>query len=577
MTSVLSRPETDRSGDENQWTKCPACTSLLYLRRLKRQDWVCPECTHPLRLTVDDRLALLLDPGSFRRFDADLGPMDVLGFTDSKPYPQRIAEAQKRTGAQESVIWGTGTIEDMPLVVAVMAFEFMGGSVGGVTGELIARAARHALAERLPLLLVTASGGARMQEGAISLMQLAKTSQEIGRLREAGLLCVNLLTDPTYGGATASFAVLGDIVLAEPSARIGFAGPGVIKQTIRQDLPKNFQRAESLQACGMVDEVVPRDRLRPTLGRLLRLHSGTTRTPETKETPETPPARSHEAPYLTDPITLDRVPATEVVRTARNIDRPTTLDYCGQIFDEFFELHGDRSSADDKAIVGGIGLLAGRPVVVIGHQKGHETPELIRRNFGMPQPSGYHKARRLMDHAERFGMPLVTFVDTPGAYPGVEAEERGQGTAIAECILRMSRLRVPVLSVVTGEGGSGGALALATANRLLILQNAYFSVISPEGCATILFGNAGQADRAATELRITPRDLLELGVVDGVIPEPSQGAHSDWAATGTAVREAILAGLAELSPLTADSLVKDRYSRHTRFGDPDRQLPIGRW
>ncbi|MBB4699111.1 acetyl-CoA carboxylase carboxyltransferase subunit alpha [Sphaerisporangium siamense] len=568
MTSVLSRPVTDRSGDENQWTKCPSCTSLLYLRRLRRQDWVCPECTHPLRLSVADRLEMLLDPGSFRRHDADLEPVDVLGFADSKPYPKRIAEARERTGANESVVWGTGTIEEMPLVVAVMAFEFMGGSVGGVSGELIARAARHALAARLPLLLVTASGGARMQEGAISLMQLAKTAQELGRLREAGLLCVNLLTDPTYGGATASFAVLGDIVLAEPSARIGFAGPGVIKQTIRQDLPKNFQRAESLLACGMIDDVVPRDRLRPTLGRLLRLHSGAQ---------DDTPAPAGGVPYLTDPITLDHLPATEVVRTARNIDRPTTLDYCAQIFDEFFELRGDRCSGDDKAIVGGVASLGGRPVVVIGHQKGHETPELIRRNFGMPQPSGYHKARRLMDHAERFGMPVVTFVDTPGAYPGVEAEERGQGTAIAECILRMSRLRVPVVSVVTGEGGSGGALALATANRLLILGNAYFSVISPEGCATILFGSAGQADRAAAELRLTARDLLELGVVDGVVPEPAEGAHDDWAAAGAAVREAVVAGLAELSPLSADNLVKDRYARHTRFGDPNCQPSVTRW
>lgn len=567
MTKVLSRTTAGQAGDDIRWTKCPACEALLYLPRLRRQDWVCQECAHPLRLTVPDRLALLLDPGSFRRHDEDLGPVDALGFVDAKPYPQRIAEAQQRTGSAESVVWGTGTIEGLPLVVAVMAFEFMGGSVGGTSGELIARAARHALAERLPLLLVSASGGARMQEGALSLMQLAKTAQEIGRLREAGLLCVNLLTDPTYGGATASFAVLGDVVLAEPSARIGFAGPNVIRQTIRQDLPKNFQRAESLRTCGMIDEVVPRERLRATLGQLLRLHSGAA---------ELPPGRPEAAPYLTDPAVLDHVPATEVMRTARDIRRPSTLDYCRQVFDEFFELHGDRCSGDDPAIVGGVASLAGRPVVVIGHQKGHETSELVRRNFGMPQPAGYHKARRLMDHAERFGMPVVTFVDTPGAYPGIEAEERGQGLAIAECILRMSRLRVPVVSVVTGEGGSGGALALATANRLLILENAYFSVISPEGCATILFGDASQAGRAAAALRITARDLLELGVVDGVIPEPPQGAQSDWTATGAAIREALLADLSDLAQMAPETVVKDRYNRHTRFGDPSSAL-LNRW
>ena len=545
------------------WTKCPACDGYVYLRRLARNQHVCPECAHHLRLGAPDRLAALLDPGSFQPADPDLTGVDVLGFTDSRPYPQRLAGARARTGLAEAAVRGTGTIGGRPVVVAALDFGFLGGSVGGVTGELVARAARTALHTRTPLLIVSASGGARMQEGAVSLMQLAKTSQEIGRLREAGVLVLNLNTDPTYGGATASFSMLGDVVLAEPGARIGFAGPQVIAQTIRQELPAGFQSAEFLRDHGLLDLVVPRDALRGVLTRLLTLH-----------TAEPAPVDAAGG-YLTDPAALPPRPAPEVLKLARDLGRPTALDHCGLVFDDFVELHGDRISADDPAVVGGVARLDGQPVVVIGTQKGHQTAELVRRGFGMPQPAGYHKARRLMAHAERFGFPLVTFIDTPGAHPGIEAEERGQGVAIAECITTMSRLRVPTVAVVTGEGGSGGALALGVGNRVLVLANAYYSVISPEGASTILFGDAGAADRAADALRITAPDLLRLGVVDGVVPEPPGGAHTDLDATARAVRAALRTALAELRDHTPEQLTAQRYDRFSRFGDPTRQPVLG--
>ena len=231
----------------------------MYSRRLEHNLKVCPECGYHFRLSATERLEQVLDPGSLTRYDADAVAVDVLGFVDTKPYPARLAEARARTGNGDSVVYGIGRIDRLPVVVAVIDFEFMGGSIGAVAGELIARAARRALDRRTPLLLVCASGGARMQEGAISLMQLAKTSQEIARLHDAGILCINLNTDPTYGGATASFAVLGDLVLAEPGSRIGFAGPQVIRQTIRQELPPGFQTAEFLRDNAHVDLVVPRE------------------------------------------------------------------------------------------------------------------------------------------------------------------------------------------------------------------------------------------------------------------------------------------------------------------------------
>ncbi|MFI9815025.1 acetyl-CoA carboxylase carboxyl transferase subunit alpha [Saccharothrix variisporea] len=653
---------------EVQWARCPNCRTFVYLRRLRRHHQVCPDCSHHLRLALSERLDLLLDPGSLDRIDTTLAPVDVLSFHDRSPYPERLAAAQSRTGRNEAVVCGRATIGGHPVVVAALDFEFMGGSIGGVTGELVSRAARLSLSSRSPLLIVSASGGARMQEGAISLMQLAKTSQEIGRLREAGVLVVNLNTDPTYGGATASFSVLGDVVLAEPGARIGFAGPAVIKQTIRQELPPTFQTAEFLRDNGMLDLVVPRESTRATLTRLLALTAPATPTtagsagghptdgsaddgsvrgsvgdrsaggsfgggpavggsavggsangdltggdstgggsiaaigvgarppapgsivPQGYDNPAAPPPgvilpdgtdspsaaplgeilpEGADTATVTDPGELEARPAAEVVRLARNVERPTSLDLAARVFEDFLELHGDRLSADDPAVVGGFARLGGRPVVFVGHQKGHRTDELVRRNFGMPQPAGYHKARRLMGLAERLRMPFVALVDTPGAFPGIEAEQRGQGNAIAECILTMSRMTVPTIAVVTGEGGSGGALAFAVGNRVLMLENAYFSVISPEGASTILFGDAAEAGRAAEALRLTAPELLRLGVVDGVVPEPPGGAHTDLDATAGALRRALLHSLAELSEV--DDLCTHRYERFSEFGHPDRQ------
>lgn len=550
------------AAEEPRWIKCPACQAFVYGKRLKRSLGVCPECNHHFRLALSERLSQLLDPGSFEHLTGDLEPVDALSFVDSKPYALRLELAQRKSGSRIGAVCGTGSIEGRPVVVGALDFAFIGGSLGGADGEAITRAAELALRTRTPLLLISASGGARMQEGCVSLMQLAKTSQAIGRLHEEGVLYVSLLLDPTYGGVTASFATLGDVLVAEPGAHVGFAGPKVIEQTIRQTLPAGFQTAEFLLAHGMLDLVEPRENLRRALRRLLDLHA---------EAPASPPVAPAGAPPETDPQALPRAAAWDVVQRARHVDRPTTLDYVDRVFDDFQELLGDRLFSQDAAIVGGLGRLDGRPVVVMGHQKGHTTGELVERNFGMPQPEGYRKAERLMRHAAKFGMPLVTFVDTPGAYPGVGAEERGQAVAIARCIMEMSRLPVPTVTIVTGEGGSGGAIALAVADRVLMLENAYYSVISPEGCSVILFGDAAAAPRAAASLRVTARDLLALGVVDGVVREPAGGAHSDHVATAANVRTAIVAALAELAGVETGELLSRRYDRFRAFGDAERQ------
>jgi acetyl-CoA carboxylase carboxyl transferase subunit alpha len=261
-----------------------------------------------------------------------------------------------------------------------------------------------------------------------------------------------------------------------------------------------------------------------------------------------------------------RLSAWQRVQLARHPRRPYTLDLVRLVTSEFVELHGDRLYGDDHAIVGGLARLADRPVVVLGHQKGRDTADKLYRNFGMPHPEGYRKALRLMRLAERFRKPVVTFIDTPGAYPGIGAEERGQAEAIATNLREMAGLRTPIVAVVTGEGGSGGALALAVADRVLMLEHAIYSVISPEGCAAILWEDARRAREAAEVLRITAPDLLKLGVVDGVVPEPPGGAHRSWEAAAQALQAAVAAQLDTLRGLTPDELVAQRYEKFRRMG-----------
>jgi acetyl-CoA carboxylase carboxyl transferase subunit beta len=448
-----------------------------------------------------------------------------------------------------------------------MDFRFLGGSLGCAVGELITRTAEEALTAGVPLVLVTASGGARMQEGALSLMQMATVSQAIAALREAGLLTVSVLTDPTYGGVAASFATCTDLVIAESGARMGFAGPRVIRQVTGRDLPEGFQTAEFLLRHGQVDMVVPRHALRARLTMLLAAAAGGRR--PGVASPSSRPADPGPDPA---PATRD---AWATVRLARHPARPTTLDYLESAFDGFTELHGDRLGGDCPAVVGGLARLDGRHLMVIGHQKGHTSAELVARNFGMASPAGHRKALRLMRLAARLGLPVVTLVDTPGADPGVAAEEHGQAAAIAENILTMSVLPTPVVTVVTGEGGSGGALALAVADRVLMLQHAVYSVISPEGCAAILWPGRTAAPQAARALKLTAPDLVRLGIVDEVVPEPPGSAADDPDATAHAVREAVLASLLPLLEVPVATLVQRRRRRFRRFGAARTGLRAG--
>src|SRR4051812_13111367 len=329
----VAAPSRAASAD---WRRCPACEAFVYHKRLKRNLHVCPECNHHFRLRLRDRIAQLVDEGSFEELSADLEPIDALSFTDSKPYPDRIAAAQSKTGNKDGGLYGTATIGERAVVIAGIDFDFVGGSMGSAVGEAITRAAELALERRTPLLVISASGGARMQEGVVSLMQMAKTSQAVGRLNEEGLLYTSLLTDPTYGGVSASFATLGDVLVAEPDAHIGFAGPSVIEQTIRQTLPDGFQTAGFLMDHGMLDLVETRENLGRAIRNLVQLHGKVEEGRQTGQAQRA--ARLPETdgkPPLKDPDEVPRRDPWEVVQLARELERPHTLDYVGYVFDDF--------------------------------------------------------------------------------------------------------------------------------------------------------------------------------------------------------------------------------------------------
>ena len=420
----------------------------------------------------------------------------------------------------------------------------------------ITRTIERATKECLPLIIFACSGGARMQEGMTSLMQMAKTAAALKRHSDAGRLYISVLTNPTTGGVTASFAMLGDVILAEPGALIGFAGPRVIEQTIGQKLPKGFQTAEFLLEHGFVDRLVERREQKAVLSRLLMLH-------EEKKIKDIEKTVSCQKKVVGKEG--QQLSAWDRVTLSRRSDRPVGSDYRKRLFSEFIELHGDRLFGDDRAILGGVGLFGGQPVTVIFQEKGKTTKENIAHNFGMPSPEGYRKALRLMKQAEKFHRPVICFVDTPGAFCGLEAEERGQGEAMARNLFEMAGIKVPVLSIVIGEGGSGGALALSVADEVWMLENSVYSILSPEGFAAILWKDSKRAKEAAEVMKMTARDLKAAGMIEQVIAEPEQLTKETMEEVCEELRTGIYRFLKASGELSEEELCEKRYERFRKF------------
>ena len=558
--NALEGPVTDVAAEfpeRHVLVKCPGCRRVIDQAKLRDNLDVCPRCGHHLRLPGRKRLRVTVDAGTFEEWDRDLAATDFLEFPG---YPEKLEAAREKSHEADAVVCGRGLVGGHDCALFFMNADFMMGSMGSVVGEKICRVFERATELGLPVVGFTVSGGARMQEGTTSLMQMAKVSAAVRRHSEAGLFYVTVLTDPTTGGVTASFAMEGDVIIAEPGALVGFAGPRVIEQTTHKRLPAGFQRAEFLLEHGFCDLIVTRGDMVATLSELLALHEGVA--PATGA----PHALSHEEPRGRRSSRARRAPepetAYDIVKLTRSTDRATSLELIERSLDGFVELHGDRLFADDAAVVAGIGWKGDRVMTVVAIERGSSTKERVRRNFGMAHPEGYRKAQRLMRQAEKFHRPVLCLVDTSGAYCGIGAEERGQGEAIASSLVEMSGLSTPIVSVVVGEGGSGGALALAVADRVLMLGSAAYSVVSPEGCASIIWKDAKRADEAAEALRITAPDLARLGIIDGVVPDFGL-THAEIA--HDLMREVELA-LDELDGLSSDELVSRRYDKFRAMG-----------
>ena len=548
---------------DNLMRKCNACKAAVFVDEVKQNHYICPHCGNYFHMPAYRRIKMIADRKSFVEWDAEMEEQNPLQY---RGYEEKLRALQEKTGLNEAVVTGKCTIKGISVALGVCDCRFMMSSMGEVVGEKITRVFERATEEKLPVILYICSGGARMQEGLVSLMQMAKTSMALRKHSDAGLLYVPVLTDPTTGGVTASFAMLGDIILAEPKALIGFAGPRVIEQTIGQKLPKGFQKAEFLLEHGFIDKIVERDDQRIVLADILKLHENKGQNSSTSKVAESHISdKSNGNTVWPKFIPSGSFTPWEHVQLARAKTRPTGKDYIEALFDDFIEFHGDRHCGDDAAVIGGVAFFHGHPVTVLAQEKGEGTKENIARNFGMVSPEGYWKSLRLMQQAEKFHRPVICLVDTPGAFCGLEAEERGQGEAIAKNLYTLAGLTVPVLSIVIGEGGSGGALAFAVSDEVWMLEHSVYSILSPEGFASILWKDSKKAKEAAEVMKLTAADLCEMGMIEHVIPETEPVSRENMEDVAGCLENGIADFLEKYSGKEPEELLEHRYQRFRKM------------
>ncbi|MBO5352812.1 MAG: acetyl-CoA carboxylase carboxyltransferase subunit alpha [Lachnospiraceae bacterium] len=543
-------------GMRNVQVTCSGCKQVYSGMEAMDSLYVCPSCGKYMTVGAGARIRMVTDAGSFEPWFEDLedgNPLSLEGYED------KLAAAREKSGSSEAVVIGKGRIFGLETVIGVCDANFMMGSMGHVMGERITTAFENAVREKLPVILFCCSGGARMQEGIISLMQMEKTSAAVKRHSNAGLFYCSILTDPTMGGVTASFATLGDVILAEPGARIGFAGPRVIQQTIGHTLPEGFQKAEFLLEHGMIDGIVERRELKERLAYLLQVHT------EEVDKRQLKSFRNNIIAFPNVVSTGEEKTAWEKVKLCRSADRASSLDYMERLFEEFYEMHGDRCYRDDRALIGGLAFFGTQPVTVLADVRGTTLEDRMQRNFGMPMPDGYRKAVRLMKQAEKFRRPVITFINTSGAFCGVDAEERGQGEAIARSIMEMSGLKVPVLCILVGEGGSGGALATAVGNEVWMTENSTYAILSPEGYSSILWKTEQRAEEAAQIMKLTAQDLFEMKVIDRIIPEYGGANHETVDKIAESMKHDIVGFLLKYIDMSGEEIENDRYERFRKF------------
>ena len=507
---------------------------------------VCGSCGYHHAISAWARIRLLADPGTFRESHASTTSVDPLSFPDGGTYRRQLREAFRRTALREAAITGFCEVRGRSVMLIVLDFGFLGGSMGVVVGERVAQAFEDATRRKAPVVSVISSSGMRVREGVLALTQMAKTAAAAERHHLAGLPHIGVLSNPSTGAAFGSFANLADVLIGEPGALMGYTSLRDLEREEATPQEPEAHTAESHLAHGLIDQVVPRDRQRDLLTTLIDLMSPSTRLEITRRLePFVRPDGGTTSPW-------------HAVELARHSQRPNALDYIARMTTSFVELHGDRSGDDDRGIVAGLADLGGEAVVLIGQQGDPDGRAAAVR------PAGLRKALRAVRLAEKFTLPVVTLVDTRGVEQTRTAEEGGLGAALASTLALLSRVRTPVLAVIVGEGGSGAALALSVADRVLILEHAIFTIASPEEAALALHGDASRVDEVAEGLRLTARDARELGVVDLIVREPQDGAHADPDAAASLLRTAIVQELGVLATQRPSRLARRRYSRYRR-------------
>ena len=513
---------------------------------------VCPFCRFHYTVTARERIELLVDKETFRENYKYVKTVEPLSFSRRNRYRKFLEQDQNRTGLTEAAVAGKCRIGDVETMLIVLDFGFMGGTMGSVVGEKVSMAFENAARRGIPAVAVVSGGGVRIQEGVLSLMQMAKTVTAANRLRDEEVPLIVVLANPSTGQAYASFANLADVILAEPGSLIGLSPLRTLREVSKTPLPLDAHTAEAHVGHGLLDNVVDRENLQPRIASILQIL-----------TAQKHGKSNHKNLLKSEPEECDEVEPWEAMTVARNLERPQASSYFRSILDPFIELRGDRLNSDDRSVVIGIGFMDGLAVAVIGQQR----RTLVEGERYHVFPDGLRKAQRLIDLASRFKLPLVTLIDTQGADPGLEAEEQGIGNAIARTLSSMLTVPTPMVSVVIGEGGSEGALALGLSDRILMQQFAIYSPISVNHTLGAAHHDHMLDREAAEALMLTAHDCLELGIADEVVPEPDGGSHVDPHKASTDLQTAILTNLFQLSKMSEGKLLKKRYKKFRRMGE----------
>jgi acetyl-CoA carboxylase carboxyl transferase subunit beta len=535
---------------------CLACGADLSGSTNYRRLRVCPACGYHYAISARRRIAAIADEGSFKETSKWIQSLDPLEFSPRISYRVRLLQDQTRTGLSEAVVTGTCSIGGTPVVIIVLDSSFLGGSMGVVVGEKVTLALELAARKKVPCVAMVTSGGTRIQEGVLSLMQMAKTTLATRTLRDKGQAFIVVLSNPSTGQVLGSFASMADIIFSEPGAHIGFAPLGDLREVDGKRIDAEHT-AEAYLERGHVDAIVKRENLKHDIASVLDLISPEFRLTSSRR------ARSD------SPVIRPRE-AWEMVKLARRPDRPRSRFYIDNVFANFFELHGDRVYSDDSSVIIGLARLGGQSVMVIAQEKSslvveHHGSSALRQ--GEITPGGFRKARRGVILAETFKLPVITIVDSPGPRLGIDMEQRGLASAIARMIDQMGRVKIPTLSVLIGEGGSEAALAFGLADRVLMLENAIYTPISPERGAQTEMSDPGRASEIARALKLTSVDCIEMEIVDDIVPEPEHGAHASPDEAARLLKRSLMRELSELTQMSAKTLLRRRQKKFRKVGE----------